>query len=160
MDMKIAAENYCFYRLYVIDLDSVKHTLRTLKRYKRNDVRYSLLRDIIVGYIRPFSGNRGRLIRKHSLSMKDVPPEVRVLHQKMLDSRMQLLAHTDYTVHNPGFYNFGSVVQPLYWLVFKAVAYDYFDRKVKDIEKMVNAVESALQEKIKKMESMLSRLPV
>jgi len=95
-------EQYCFYRLYSIDLDTVRHSLRMLKRYRRQDVRHSILRDIVVGYARPFSGNKGKLFKKYHLSMKSVPSDLRSLHSEMLDVRMRTLAHTDYSFVTPG----------------------------------------------------------
>jgi|GEM_PF-4098680 len=66
-------EKYYFYRLYSIDLDSTKYSLRVLKRYRRKDVRHCLLRDVVVSYVRPFSGNKGQVIPKHKLTKKVVP---------------------------------------------------------------------------------------
>ena len=56
---KADMERYYFYRLYVIDFDAAKHTFEVLRRYKRNDIRFYLLRDLVMCYSRPFSGNKG-----------------------------------------------------------------------------------------------------
>jgi len=95
-------EKYYFYRLYSIDLDSTKHSLCVLKRYRREDVRHCLLRDIVVSYARPFSGNKGQDIPKHKLTKKVVPRNLCQLHDDLIKLRNQLFAHTDYTYRRPG----------------------------------------------------------
>ena len=113
-------EEYCFYRLYSIDLDTVRHSLRMLKRYRRQDVRHSILRDIVVGYARVFSRNKGKLFKKHHLSMKSVvPSDLRSLHSEMLDVRMRTLAHTDYEFRNPRLARWPTSKGPIFPLSFR-----------------------------------------
>ena len=89
-------EKYCFLRLYSIDLDTALHTIKVLRRYKRPDVRYPLLRDIAVTYAHPFSGNEGDHIHNDRLSSrKHVPKHLRKLHDELIRLRQEQFAHTD-----------------------------------------------------------------
>ena len=109
LDEKQKTELYKLYRLYSMDFDMAIHTLNALKRYPKHTnryrllqwVRYSLLRDAVVSYARPFSGNRGILFKSHSLSLRLVPKEFRVLHSRLINLRSQLFAHTDLTYKDP-----------------------------------------------------------
>lgn len=92
---------YRFYRLYSVDLDSARYSLRMLRRYRRSDIRFCILRDLIVSYARPFSGNKGPTGGEHSLSVKYVPTKHRPLHSELIDLRRQVFAHTDFTYHDP-----------------------------------------------------------
>ena len=69
-------ELYHFLKLYSVDFYSAKHIRQVLKRYRRKDVRYCILRDLIVTYCRPFSGNKGDKIANHKLTIQVVPREL------------------------------------------------------------------------------------
>lgn len=152
MDEIKQLEQYHFYRLYSIDLDTTKGSLRILKRYRRKDVRYCLLRDIVVSYCRPFSGNKGEKILNHKLYEKFVPEEFRPIHKELVGLRNQLFAHTDYTFRQPKVVNWsrGSIK----WFPMQFRGYDYakLDRRISEIEKLVTIVEKNLQTKINKIQ--------
>ena len=118
-------EQYYFYRLYSIDLDNTKHILRILKRYRRKDVRYCLLRDIVVSYCRPFSGNKGKKISTHTLNKKVVPKELCILHDELVEIRNQLFAHTDYTYRQPKVANWSTDSQK--WIDLIALLEIFFN---------------------------------
>ena len=141
-------EQYYFYRLYSIDLDTTLHTLQLLKRYRRKDVRYCILRDIVVSYARPFSGNRGDQSHNHSLKKKLVPTEFRALHEELLRLRCQQFAHTDKTYYKPKKVNWSKAGRKWYPISFKGYDYSTLDGQVRKIEQMVKAVERNLQKKI------------
>ncbi|MEI8014654.1 MAG: hypothetical protein WCH20_07420 [Nitrospira sp.] len=146
-------EQYCFYRLYSIDFDTVRHSLRMLRRYRRQDVRHSILRDIMVGYARPFSGNKGRLIKEHRLKTKYVPSQLRSLHNEMIDARMRMLAHTDYDFRNPRVARWPSTRGSLYPMAFRRDDMEKFENRVMQIEALVKAVESNVKAKIREIEN-------
>ena len=145
-------EQYNFYRLYSIDLDNTKHILRILKRYRRKDVRYCLLRDIVVSYCRPFSGNKGKKISTHTLNKKVVPKELRILHDELVEIRNQLFAHTDYTYRQPKVANWSTDSQKWFPMSFRGYDYNKLDKRIPEIYELVVAVEKNLQAKIDKIE--------
>lgn len=145
-------EQYHFLRLYSIDFDTAKHILRVLKRYRRKDVRYCILRDLIVTYCRPFSGNKGDKMTKHTLTAKVVPKELRPLHNELLNIRNQLFAHTDYTYRQPKVINWSTDTYKWFPMQFRGFDYDKLDKRVPEILKLVQSVESNLQTRIDKIE--------
>ena len=146
-------EQYYFYRLYSIDFDSTRHSLGVLKRYRRNDVRFCLLRDIVVNYCRPFSGNRGDTTPHHKLSIKLVPHNYLDLHKELLRLRSQQFAHTDKTYRKPKISGFGTGTNRLFPMQFKSYDYSSLCSRVGDIEKLVIAVEKTLHQKISAIEN-------
>ena len=145
-------EEYCFYRLYSIDLDTVRHSLRMLKRYRRQDVRHSILRDIVVGYARPFSGNKGKLFKKYHLSMKSVPSDLRSLHSEMPDVRMRTLAHTDYSFVTPGSQDGQRARGRFSHCRSACMTLENLDKRLTEIERLVKAVESSVNAKVRTIE--------
>lgn len=145
-------EQYYFYRLYSIDLDTAKHILRVIKRYRRKDVRYCLLRDLVVSYSRPFSGNKGKEMRSHVLTKKVVPKELRPLHTELLELRNQLFAHTDYTYRRPKVANWSTDSHKWFPMSFRGYDYNKLDIRLSEIENLLMAVEKNLQAKIDKIE--------
>jgi hypothetical protein len=145
-------EKYHSYRLYSIDLGSALHPLRVLKRYRREDVRYCLLRDIVVSYARPFSGNKGEKIPKHTLTKKVVQKELRPLHCELIDARNRLFAHTDFTYRRPKTVDLSTSGRK--WFPMSLRSYDYgkLDRRVLEIEKLIASVTANLQSEIEHME--------
>jgi len=145
-------EEYYFYRLYSIDFDSTKHALRILKRYRRKDIRYCLLRDIVVSYVRPFSVNKGTHIPKHTLTKKVVPSRLRPLHDELVDLRNQLFAHTDYQYRRPKVANWSTPAKKWFPMSCRAYDFDKIDSRISEIELLVKEVEKNLQDKINKIE--------
>ena len=133
-------------------MNSARHSLLILKRYRRKDVRYCLLRDIIVSYSRPFSGNKGETIPKHVLTKKVVPKHFRTLHDELIDARNQLFAHTDFTYRRPKAANWSTPERKWFPMSFRGYDYDKLDLRIPEIEVLVKSVEDNLHEEITKME--------
>jgi hypothetical protein len=152
---KQAFEQYQFIRLWEHDLNLAIYTLKTLKRYKKDDVRNALLRDIIVTYARPFSVNKGKEIKKHKLSLKFVPKQKRKLHDELIDLRNQLFAHTDLPFKNPkvGKWDFGHY--KMFPMSFKGFDYKKVHRKIEEITNLINEVHLNLVTEIKDIEKNL-----
>jgi hypothetical protein len=146
-------EQYYFYRLYSIDFGATKHTLRVLKRYRRQDVRASILRDIVVSYTRPFSGNRGENTRNHQLGKRFVPPEFQALHEELLRLRCEQFAHTDRTYYKPKAANWSRLGRKWFPMSFRGYDYSKLDAQVSSIERLVAAVERNLQLEIDAIEN-------
>ena len=102
-------EQYKFYRLYRMDFEEAIRTLKMMKRYKKKDIRFALLRSFVISYACPFSGNKGKLTKNHILPKKFVPQVKRKLHQELVDLRMQLFAHTDLSFLDPKVANWSTI---------------------------------------------------
>lgn len=148
-------EQYQFIRLWEHDVNLAFYTLKILKRYKKDDVRNALLRDIIVTYARPFSSSKGKEIKKHKLSLKFVPSQKRNLHNELIDLRNQLFAHTDLQYKNPkvGKWDFGHY--KMYPMSFKGFDYKKLHRKIDEITNLITEVHQNLKDKIRELQKNL-----
>ena len=144
---------YRFHRLYAIDLDSVAHSLRLLRRYRRADIRFCIFRELVVAYSRPFSGNRSPGGGKHHLSLSFVPKEHRSLHDELVELRMQLIARTDFSVHEPRVSMWKTARGPVFPMKFRRPNYEGLLSRVPEIASLVTAVEAALQVAIREHEA-------
>lgn len=142
-------EKYSFLRLYAIDLDTALYTIKTLRRYKRTDVQYPLLRDIAVTYVRPFSGNKGESGAKDQLSSrKYVPKPMISLHKELVRVRMEQFAHTDLKFYHPKVTKFRDAPNPWFPMALKSYDYGILLKQLSKIEELVRAVESNVQAEI------------
>lgn len=141
----LQTEEYRFYRLYSIDLDGARQSARLLRRYKRSDVRFSILRDVIVTYSRPFSVNRGKFMKTHSLKQKIVPAAMRPLHRELVGLRNKAFAHTDHSFRDPQLMEIPRRSGPLrFGMGFANPPYESLSRRAGEIEALVTAVEAAV----------------
>jgi len=139
------AENYRFLRLYSIDLEMAKQACDLLARQDDLEVRYCILRDIVVTYSRPFSKNLGRVFRKHTLPDDVVPAAMRDLHAELLKLRDQAFAHSDHDFRNPQIARFprkGGGGQ--YLMSFRNPAYEDLNKRLPEIRGLVVSVEQAV----------------
>lgn len=135
-------ENYKFLRLHSVDMDTALGTLKMLKRYRRDDIKVALLRDIAVIYSRPFSGNKSNT-GKHFLSVKKyVPTEYRDLHERLLDLRNKQFAHTDVIFHDPKFMKWKGDKGVAFPMSFKTFDYLSLLRNLKNVGALIKSVES------------------
>ena len=88
-------------RLFSIDMDGVRHGLRLLRRYRRNDVRFALLRDVVITYSRPFVATKSPRGGKFTFSLRYVPRGHRSMHLELVRVRNTLFAHSDLQTHQP-----------------------------------------------------------
>jgi len=151
-------EDYLFLRLYSIDFDTALGSLAALDRVTDGDVRVSMLRDIVVTYARPFSGNRGRSIRSHRLSdllPAVVPQKHEALHAKLIRFRDQLFAHTDLEAYNPNPTKWVQQGRATFPMTFWALDYDTLNGYAAELADLVKSVDSAVHDEISRIESTL-----
>ncbi|HDY75710.1 MAG TPA: hypothetical protein ENH49_04225 [Candidatus Marinimicrobia bacterium] len=154
MDERKYIEWYKFIRLSQMDIQRAVQTLVILHRYKKNDVRYALLRDFVVSYARPSVGSKGREIKKHILKLKHVPANQRELHGYM-EKRHQVFAHNDLKHRDPAIANWSSPEKPWFPMSFKGSNYDKLDAKHADMLDLAETVLSNINDEIAKMEPRL-----
>jgi hypothetical protein len=150
---KVAFERYCFLRLYSIDLDTALQSIKVIRRYKRADVLYPLLRDIAVTYARPFSGNNGEHIRSHTLSLRNhVPSLSRGLHNELIRLRMQQFAHTDIKFYRPKVAKFQGAKAPWFPMAFKGYDYGALLGQLTQIEELIREVGQSIRSELASFE--------
>lgn len=137
-------EDYCFYRLYSIDFNSARNSVRLVRRYRRKDIRYCVLSEVTVTYARPFSANRGRLWRSHRLPETIVPGKFQTLHAELMKLRNEAFAHTDLGFRRPRLARWATKSRPIYPMSFANPDFAALDHRVDDVEQLVMAVESVV----------------
>ena len=148
MKIENKLEKYKFLRLYDIDFEMALQTIVILKRYKKNDVRYALLRDIVVTYARPFTESRGFQINKDRHGVKFKNNKMKTLHEEMINLRMQLFAHTDLTYRNPKVVNWSTETQKWFPMAFRGFDYDTLESRITEIKALIEYVRKQLREEI------------
>lgn len=157
LDEKQKTELYKLYRLYSMDFDMALHTLGILRKYPKGtnryrllqEVRYCLLRDAVVSYVRPFSGNRGILYPAHSLKESFIPKKFLGLHKKLIQLRLQLFAHTDLAFKDPKVVQLGK----FFPISIKAFDYESLSDEMNRICDMVSDVQNNLEVEIRALEA-------
>lgn len=126
-------------------------------------LRYYLLQNLVIAYMRPFLNSRGRKLEKaelktfprdkvmfvredgpcraHRISSKDyVPTEFEDLHKRLEVFRSQQFAHTDLAYHNIQIANMGTIKDPWWIFGFKGAELEWLDQKFPRIEELVNII--------------------
>lgn len=145
-------ENYKFLRLHSVDMDTALSTLKMLKRYRRDDIKVALLRDISVIYSRPFSGNRGKTGKHYLSEKKFVPSEYKDLHDRLLDLRNKQFAHTDAVFHDPKFMKWKGDEGVAFIMSFKTFDYLSLLRNLKKVESLIRSVECNINSAVREYE--------
>jgi hypothetical protein len=58
-------EYYAFMRLSDSDFDTARRSINSLKRVRHPDSVSAIIRDALISYARPFTGNRGAIKKKN-----------------------------------------------------------------------------------------------
>lgn len=160
-------EPYYFLRMYSVDFSTARGAIKVLKRYRRPDVQYALLRDLIVIYVRPFSSNRGLESKRDKLDTEQhVPMLMKPLHDELVLVRKQQFAHTDLTYYSPEALALKGANGEFhgYAMMFKGYDYAALLNKLPQIEELIRAVESSVNAEIAKQEAASSthgpRVPI
>lgn len=148
-------EQYKYQRLCEVDFDEALEALRVLRRYRRPDVRYCLLRTIVVTYARPFAVNRGVVGSRHTLSKLVVPRTQVALHKELIDRRNRLFAHTDFSFRRPQVARLEQRGRVAFPMGFGQLDYPALDRRLGEIERLVRAVLANLRELNERTEASL-----
>lgn len=145
-------EKYKFLRLYDMDFESALWTLKVLRRYKKKDVRYALIRDVIVTYSRPFTESKGFDIGKDFCSVKFDSNDMEKLHDDLLRLRKKLFAHTDLTFKNPKVTNWSTDTCKRFPMSFKGFDYKTLEDKLPEIKRLIECVQKQNRLKIAEYE--------
>jgi hypothetical protein len=142
-------EKYAFLRLYEHDFEMALQTAQVLDVHENNNVRFPLLRDIVVTYCRPFTESNGIGINKDFHGVKKFPnEEMKSLHAKLLTLRKELFAHTDLTYKNPKISNWSTDERKWFPMSFKGYDYAQLNTELPNIVKLINFVLMDLKEKL------------
>ncbi len=146
-------EYYAFMRLADSDLDSALRSIKSLRRVKHPDSVSAIVRDSLVSYARPFTGNRG-VVKKRNLRLIEslVPDELKTSHEKVMNIRDQIVAHTDVSYRKPIVGEFKGKSSKLYPISYKAFYYEDILKLPKILEPLIMMVGKNLWDEIQRYE--------
>ena len=146
-------EKYAFLRLYDHDIEMAIQTIKVLRRYRRKDVRFPLLRDVVVTYCRPFTESRGDGINKDFLGVKKFENHnMQLLHERLMELRSQLFAHTDLMFKKPQIANWSKGDKKWFPMAFKNFDYEELERELLNIINLLKYVQKELNKQISEYE--------
>ena len=91
-------ERYVHFVQCTDDLNEAWSILQEIRRAPDAPFAGAAFRYALIAYARSYKTSRGESQRNHKLDTSFVPPEHLKLHRRILDSRDQILAHSDLTV--------------------------------------------------------------
>jgi hypothetical protein len=146
-------EEYSFLRLYSIDFDMAKQACDLLATQSAPTLQYCILRDIVVSYARPFSGNRGTFLKSHRLPVALVPLSMRGLHEELATLRDQVFAHTDQDFRRPQLARIDrSDGSGWYPMGFRNPSYESLLARTAEIRTMIVALEDLVNGEVRSRE--------
>ena len=151
-------EDYLFLRMYSVDLRTASYSMGVLSRTEAADARECILRDIVVTYARPFSGNRGTTARSHRLLdlLPDVITEERkTLHEKLMRFRDQLFAHTDLEAYKPKPVKWERDGHVTFPMTFWGLDYVGLEAQVEELWDLIETVKATVDEEVRRLQSSL-----
>lgn len=150
-------ENYQFFRLFSVDFNSAQNDLKQFDLHKESSVRFSVLLSAIIHYSKPFSLNKGKLLKRHLLDIEFVPSDLIEMHNFLIKHRNQQFAHTDLEFNFGGIADFSTPTQKWFPMSIKRPPLIELDQKIETIKELVTKVEKRLNEEIEKIEVLLHK---
>jgi len=150
----INEEQYVFYRMALSDIQSAKRVCDLALKQTDNELKYSMIRDAIVIYCRPFSRCNGKFgshkLDKHISDQLDLS-----IHRRLIQWRDQIIAHSDIDVRDPKLHCWTNLRGNTYPIVFTGF-YGSNMPKEEDIKSICEKLEEILLLKIKESEAVFS----
>lgn len=145
-------EQYVFYRMASGDIHLAKTLCDLIESQTNQDVKYSMIRDVIIIYCRPFMSCKGKFISP-KLNVKGMDFSTKRIHDSLLKWRNTIIAHTDLSVRDPKLHKWTSPKGAFFPIVFKSF-YSENMPTVKEIRFVCEVVEKYINLMILKTEKL------
>lgn len=107
--MSVQHESYIFFQECITSLNVAWSIVDALdKNENHKAVAWAAYRMAFIEYSKPYKKSRGFHVRNHTLPLPDFSSEDKVLHDRIIDLRDTVLAHSDIAVKDAKLY-FGNV---------------------------------------------------
>jgi hypothetical protein len=144
-------DRYLSLRLSEHDMEQCCHSINMATALNDNRLIYPLMRDAVVSYCKPFSGNKGRGGVKRSLSMKEwVLKEHWELHRQLIEVRNLSFAHSDLEAKNPNLAMSNNGVKVHVMMSFVGVQFEEFSKQKALIYSMAKGLQNRLWAELEK----------
>ena len=147
-------QQYVFLRFATADLEQSLRSLAMISRYRKSDVISVLIRDAVVAYGRPFSGNYGPIANKKNLRLPGsyVPQALKSVHDRSLSLRNQAFAHTDLAPFDPRLSRFGTKPNHFYPIRLTPVPFASLRAHAKAMPPLIRLVHERIINEIHRLE--------
>jgi hypothetical protein len=120
--MNVEHERYIFFQECITSLNSAWRIVDALdKSDNHNTVAWAAYRMAFIEYAKPYKKSQGIHVKNHTLLLPDINSEDKILHDRIIDLRDTVLAHSDLTVKDAKLY-FGNVEGKLFPLIVSNTA--------------------------------------
>ncbi len=106
------------------------------------------LRDAVVSYGRPFSGNKGIHTNRHRLEDDIVPKAYMELHSVIMNYRNTLFAHSDIKERNPSFMKLGHSEDETFVIDSEPLYLSTVKEELVDMAELIKEIQKTLVQKL------------
>lgn len=140
-------ERYVFWRMATQDLHECYDTLDLISKTEINKIKMSLFKSAVVAYCRPFSGNEAKF-KKQKWKLDEALVDNLDLHNRLLELRSRLFAHSDVIFREPNLCYIGGA----YGITMKGFHFKEAMGMVGEISILSKSIEKVLVKKIEEYE--------
>ena len=91
-------EHYIHFASSIENLNNAWRILKTIKKKKNNSLSGAAFQFALIEYAKPYTNSRGNVLKNYKLDESFIPLTHIELHQRIIQSRNQILAHADLTI--------------------------------------------------------------
>ena len=155
--MNLQEEEYVHLVSCTGNLNEAWQILHNVKNNRGNPLVNSAFQFALIEYSKPYKKSYGEVKRIYKLENEHVPPQYLDLHNKIINARDQVHAHSDLTVDDAKVYVtntfYGKHVS-----IGKNIIYD--TEMIEVIDSIIDLIEQSLDSMYKKIKQLESALPV
>ena len=148
-------EAYIHFQFSIEALNEAWSILKRIKSHPKNSLRIPAFRYALIAYAKPYRKSFGIEQPKHSLDTSCIPDEFLELHERLVDSRDQIHAHSDLTLYEPKLY--GDISGPNPFVGYTANYINVIE-ELPNIDKIIELIEQTLLRMYKKEPALRTRL--
>jgi len=146
-------ERYIFYWLAMVDMDRVLKCISYIESLEDDFLKDAMVRDAVVSYMRPFSGNEGIHQRKGlKVPTSSIPANLKSQHTEIETYRQKLFAHMDISFQSPKLECYEINGKKHYSFTTKGYERTHVQHLVKPLGKLAKIVRSYLMKELNKIE--------
>ncbi len=155
--MNAEHERYIFFQECITSLNVAWRIINALDISKNHKtVAWAAYRMAFIEYAKPYKKSRGIHVKNHTLPLPDISAEDKILHDRIIDLRDTMLAHSDIAVKDAHLY-FGNVEgRPLPLIASNTAA---VLPSLTDFRGLIERSLDQLYNKLPNLEGQLSEMP-
>ena len=155
MTQELQREQYIHFESSIEDLNSAWRLLKAIKETPDNPLTGAAFQLAVVVYSRPYNKSMGH-VRDHKLDQTHVPNEHLELHNRLIQVRNQIIAHSDLTIKDAVLH-----ISDHPWGRFTGISQNNINGtdEFRNIDSMIQLIEGTLDSMYKTCEALKNQLP-